>query len=138
MFRGSFNRRQNLKCTPVLIVGITRATEIGPDQGGHQGRRVSIQTNYFIAVEIPTHEHTFVVLVFVCFCFCFCFLFFFLENITCTVASLLLLLAKIAQKGFPRLLVANSSSFSRLGSFSRSADPLEVLRNGEVVRERRG
>ena len=64
--------------------------------------------------------------------------FFVLENITCTVASLLLLLAKIAQKCFPRLLVANSSSFSRLGSFSHSAGPREVLRNGEVARERRG
>ena len=73
MFRGSFNRRHNLKCAPVLIVGIRRATEIGLDQGGHQARRVSIQTNYFIAVEIPTHEHTFVVLVFVCSCFCFVF-----------------------------------------------------------------
>ena len=32
------------------------------------------------------------------------------------VASLLLLLAKIVQNCFPRLLVANSSSFSRLSS----------------------
>ena len=64
--------------------------------------------------------------------------FFLLENITCTVASLLLLLAKIAQKCFLRLLIANSSLFFRLGSFSRNASPREVLRNGEVVRERRG
>ena len=79
------------------------------------------------------------VLFFVFFVFCFVLFFLFLlENMTCTVASLLLLLAKIAQNCFLRLLLANSSSFSRLGSFSRSAGPHEVLQNGEVVRERRG
>ena len=77
------------------------------------------------------------VLVFIFVFLFFCF-FFLLENITCTVPSLLLLPAKIAQKCFLRLLLANSSSFSRLGSFSRSTGPHEVLRNGEVVRERRG
>ena len=52
------------------------------------------------------------------------------------MASLLLLLAKIAENCFPRLLVANLSSFSRLGSFLHSAGPHVVLGNGKVVRER--
>ena len=32
MFCGSFNRGHNLKCSPVLLVEIRRATEIGLDQ----------------------------------------------------------------------------------------------------------
>ena len=32
MFCGSFNRGHNLKCTPVLLFEIRRATEIGLDQ----------------------------------------------------------------------------------------------------------
>ena len=64
--------------------------------------------------------------------------FFILENITCTVASLLLLLAKIAQKCFSRLLLATRARSPDLGLFRVVVVSREVLRNGEVVRERRG
>ena len=77
MFHGSFNRWHNLKCTPVLIVGIRRATEIRLDQWGHQARRVSIQTNYFIAVRRDSHAWTHFCCFGIClFLFLLCFFFF--------------------------------------------------------------